>query len=88
MFPVEANAVFVRLSDAHAAAMRDKGWIFYRFIGGGARFMFAWDTRDERIDELARDLKAVAAVSARCRREPPSASIWPKIMASRPSMPI
>ena len=61
MFPVEANAVFVRLSDAHAAALRVKGWIFYRFIGGGARFMFAWDARDERIDELARDLEEVTA---------------------------
>ena len=61
MFPVEANAVFLRMSDAQVAALRARGWIFYRFIGGGARFMFAWDAIDERIDALAYDVRAVAA---------------------------
>ena len=31
------------LPDARLAALRDRGWRFYTFIGGGARFMFAWD---------------------------------------------
>src|SRR6266446_3829783 len=60
MFPVQANAVFVRMSDARIAALRDRGWQFYTFIGGGARFMFAWDTAPQRVDELAADLRQIA----------------------------
>jgi threonine aldolase len=60
MFPVQANAVFVRMADARIAALRDRGWQFYTFIGGGARFMFAWDTAPPRVDELAADLRQIA----------------------------
>ena len=35
MFPVQANAVFVRMVDERMAALRDRGWRFYTFIGGG-----------------------------------------------------
>jgi len=59
MFPVQANAVFVRMSDARIAALRDRGWQFYTFIGGGARFMFAWDAAPQRVDELAADLRQI-----------------------------
>ena len=55
MAPVEANAVFLRLSDAVAQGLRERGWEFYTFIGGGARFMFAWDALGDRIDALAED---------------------------------
>jgi threonine aldolase len=60
LFPVQANAVFVRMSDAKLAALRDRGWRFYTFIGGGARFMFAWDSSPQRIDELAGDIRQIA----------------------------
>ena len=60
MFPVEANAVFVRMPEATLAALRDRGWQFYTFIGGGARFMFAWDAQVQRVDELAADIGRVA----------------------------
>ena len=46
MFPVEANAVFLRASADRLEALRQRGWQFYTFIGGGARFMFAWDSDD------------------------------------------
>jgi len=39
------------------AALRDRGWHSTPFIGGGARFMFAWDTAPQRVDELAADLR-------------------------------
>src|SRR6476660_926547 len=52
MFPVQANAVFVRMPEAKLAALRNRGWRFYTFIGGGARFMFAWDSALPRVDEL------------------------------------
>jgi threonine aldolase len=58
MFPVEANAVFLQASATVLDGLRARGWRFYTFIGGGARFMFAWDADPARVDELARDIKA------------------------------
>jgi len=60
MFPVEANAVFLRASEDRLEALRKRGWHFYTFIGGGARFMCAWDTDPARVDALARDIRAVS----------------------------
>jgi threonine aldolase len=49
MFPVQANGVFLQLSEPAIAALTAKGWRFYTFIGnGGARFMCSWDTEEER----------------------------------------
>ncbi len=56
MFPVEANAVFVRAPEPVLARLREMGWRFYTFIGGGARFMFAWDSDFARVDQLAVDI--------------------------------
>lgn len=60
MFPVEANAVFYKLSEAVSTGLRARGWRFYTFIGGAARFMFAWDSEPERVAELAADVRALA----------------------------
>ena len=38
-------------------ALRARGWRFYTFIGGGARFMFAWDTDVARVEALAADIR-------------------------------
>jgi threonine aldolase len=57
---VQANAVFVTAPDDVLEALRRRGWKFYTFIGGAARFMFSWDSKHERIDELCRDLREVA----------------------------
>jgi threonine aldolase len=65
MAPVEANGVFLRMSEAVSRRLRERGWEFYTFIGGGARFMFAWDALSERIDALAKDVRE-AALSAPC----------------------
>lgn len=60
MFPVQANGVFLQLSEPAIAALTAKGWRFYTFIGkGGARFMCAWDTEEERVRELAADIREV-----------------------------
>ena len=58
--PVDANAVFITTSDEILERLRKRGWRFYTFIGGAARFMFAWDTHLRRVDELASDLRACA----------------------------
>jgi threonine aldolase len=60
VWPPEANAVFVRASDEILEGMRQRGWKFYTFIGGAARFMCSWDTDRERIDEFCRDLRLCA----------------------------
>lgn len=59
MVPVEANAVFLDAPAAVLDGLRARGWQFYTFIGGGARFMFAWDAAIDRVDALAADLRAV-----------------------------
>jgi threonine aldolase len=61
LHPREANAVFVDLGVATAAALRDRGWRFYSFIGdGGARLMCSWDTEDGDIDALLHDVRELA----------------------------
>lgn len=64
MFPVEANGVFVRAPEAALEGLRARGWRFYTFIGGGARFMFAWDADPARVDQLAADIRAVSGTTA------------------------
>jgi threonine aldolase len=59
LFPVQSNAVFLRAPEPVLEALRARGWLFYTFIGGGARFMFAWDADPARVDALAHDLQAV-----------------------------
>ncbi|MGA2218667.1 MAG: low specificity L-threonine aldolase [Terracidiphilus sp.] len=58
--PVEANAAFILASDHILNSIRARGWRFYTFIGGAARFMFAWDTDLDRVDALCHDLKEIA----------------------------
>ena len=58
--PVESNAVFLTAPDEILDSLRKRGWNFYTFIGGAARFMFAWDTDWLRIDALTRALKESA----------------------------
>lgn len=56
-FPRQANAVFVDLPDTVQAALRAKGWHFYTFIGGAARFVCSWSSTPERIDQLVGDVR-------------------------------
>ncbi|HET6170129.1 MAG TPA: low specificity L-threonine aldolase [Terracidiphilus sp.] len=58
--PVEANAVFLSASEEILNALRERGWRFYTFIGGAARFMFSWDTDLARVDALCSDLRQCA----------------------------
>ncbi|HEY1986300.1 MAG TPA: low specificity L-threonine aldolase [Terracidiphilus sp.] len=57
---VDANAVFLLTSENILAALAERGWRFYTFIGGAARFMFAWDTTLTRVNDLVRDLRDLA----------------------------
>jgi threonine aldolase len=63
MFPVQANGVFIHAQPAVLERLRACGWRFYTFIGGGARFMFAWDADMAEVDRLAADIKACASAA-------------------------
>ena len=56
VFPVESNAVFVRLDTRIARKLRELGWDFYKFIEPDVyRLMCAWSTDDEAITALLSD---------------------------------
>jgi threonine aldolase len=60
LFPRQANAVFLRLSERQARSLRQRGWLFALFAGvNAARFMCAWDSRRECIDALVEDIAEV-----------------------------
>jgi threonine aldolase len=59
MHPVEANELFVRLTDGERAALRTQGFAFYDWGADAARFVTAWNTRGEDASALA---KAIAAL--------------------------
>ncbi|HJV27049.1 MAG TPA: low specificity L-threonine aldolase [Aromatoleum sp.] len=58
LLPTEANGVFINLPQPAIERLRAAGWVFYTFIGGGARFMCSWATTEQAVDDLARDLAA------------------------------
>jgi threonine aldolase len=62
--PVEANAVFADIPPQVQAALREKGWRFYTFLGKtGCRLMCAWDTEPEIVDRFLADLAAAARLT-------------------------
>lgn len=60
VFPVEANAVFVRLSEAMVAGLRERGWVFYDFVEGTHRFVCHWATQQSDLEALISDLEECA----------------------------
>ena len=59
--PAEANAAFLAAPQSLLDCLQTRGWKFYTFIGGAARFMFSWDSDPERIDALCRDIRDCAS---------------------------
>jgi threonine aldolase len=58
VFPCEANAVFVRMSERLASDLHGRGWRFYNFIEADIyRLMCAWSTTGEQIDQLVGDVR-------------------------------
>lgn len=57
--PVEANGVFVRLPDNVHQYLNHQGWEYYTFFREGcARFMCSWNTSEEDIAALVKDVAA------------------------------
>ena len=58
LYPVDANAVFAKLPEKMKAGLKDRGWIFYSFIGGGTRLMCSWSTTETDVDAFVTDATA------------------------------
>ena len=57
VFPVEANAIFIRLSDSVVRGLHAQGWHFYKFVEPDVyRLMCSWATTDADIDRFVTDL--------------------------------
>lgn len=65
LYPVEANAVFARFPEHVHTGLRSRGWRYYLFIGGGARFMCSWSTTEEEVDALVRDVRESTLLAKR-----------------------
>jgi len=60
VFPVEANALFLRLTRQCARALQERGWDFYQFVEPDVyRLMCSWCTTEQTIAEFLTDLIAV-----------------------------
>ena len=59
LHPVEANELFVRLTEAERAALRAQNFAFYDWGAESARFVTAWNTKSEDAAALG---KAIAAL--------------------------
>ena len=57
--PVEANELFVRMSEAEAGAIRAQGFDFYDWAPGEVRLVTSWD---QDMDAVARLATAIAAL--------------------------
>jgi threonine aldolase len=57
VLPVEANALFVRISEQRAHDLHSRGWHFYKFIEPDVyRLMCSWATADAEIDGFVSDM--------------------------------
>ena len=62
IYPVESNAVFVRMPAAAEKQMHERGWKFYTGVitGEESRLMCSWDTTPEDVDAFVADLQELA----------------------------
>ncbi len=64
VFPVEANAVFVRMNDQVARGIQARGWRFYKFIEPDVyRLMCSWATSANDITDFVKGVADVKGTS-------------------------
>ena len=57
----EANSVFVEMSQGAAQKLTALGWRFLPFLTeNGFRFMCSWDTREDEMERLIKDVSSVS----------------------------
>lgn len=54
--PIQANTVFVTLSEEDHRRIVNAGWACYRFDDGSVRFVCSWATTPDAVDELVEQL--------------------------------
>jgi len=59
VYPVEANEIFLRVTDEEAARLGREGFDFYEWGAGQIRLVTSWDQRRDALDRLA---SAIAAL--------------------------
>jgi threonine aldolase len=59
VYPVEANELFLTVSDDEAARLRAQGVDFYEWGAGEIRFVTSWDQRGEDVERLAAAITAL-----------------------------
>ena len=59
MHPVEANELFVRLTPEEREALRAQNFAFYDWGADAARFVAAWDTREEHAKALGKAIDSL-----------------------------
>jgi threonine aldolase len=59
-YPVESNAVFVRMPSAAEKRLHERGWRFYTGVvtPEESRLMCSWDTTPEDVDAFVADVRA------------------------------
>ena len=57
VFPVEANALFVRMPEQLAHDLHSRGWHFYKFIDPDVyRLMCSWSVTDQDFSDFVADV--------------------------------
>jgi len=59
IYPVEANEVFLKVTDEESARLQSQGFDFYEWGAGQIRLVTSWDQRDEDVDRLAAAIAAL-----------------------------
>ena len=59
VYPVEANELFLRVTDDEAANLRAQGFDFYEWGPGQIRFVTSWDSDQQAVDRLATAIAAL-----------------------------
>ena len=53
VYPVEANELFLRVTDDEASNLRAQGFDFYKWGPGQIRFVTSWDSDQQAVEQLA-----------------------------------
>ncbi|MBS0419985.1 MAG: low specificity L-threonine aldolase [Proteobacteria bacterium] len=61
VYPVETNAIFVRMDTATHRHLTQLGWVTHRLAEASVRFMCSWATTEDSVDELGAVLARLAA---------------------------
>jgi threonine aldolase len=61
VYPVETNAVFVRMDALTHSRLNELGWVVYRLFDGSVRIMCSWATSEEGVEQFAEVLTRLAS---------------------------